>query len=153
MKAMPSFLRSRMAFSRRLIVAIASALALAGCDGNGDRVETFPASGQVLWEGKPLAGALVVLHPLAVADGQALPARAETDEQGKFVLGTYDSEDGVAPGDYVVTVHWHALVKNGESYEPGPDVVPAQFSNRVQSSLKARIAAGENQLLPFQLRR
>ena len=140
-------------FTSRPIFAIACAAALAGCGGSADRAPTYPARGQVLWEGKPLAGALVALHPLTSAGDQTLPARAETDEQGKFVLGTYDSEDGVPAGEYVVTVHWHQLQKNGESFEPGPDVVPAQFSVRAQSELKVRIAAGENQLPPFDLRR
>jgi len=137
----------------RVLFCFALATALAGCGGNADRIETFPASGQVLWEGNPLAGALVVLHPVGASDSQALPALAETDQQGKFVLGTYDSEDGVPAGEYLVTVHWHQLQKNGESYEPGPDVVPPQFSDRAQSQLRIRIAAGENRLPPFVLRR
>lgn len=136
-----------------LLLALAAGAACAGCGGNVDRVETYPASGQVLWEGQPLQGALVVLHPQHAADAQALPARAETDEQGRFVLGTYDAEDGVPAGEYRVTVHWHQLQQDGESSEPGPDVVPRQYSDPAQTELKVRIAAGENQIPTFALRR
>jgi hypothetical protein len=142
-----------MTIQLRLAALSLAAGMLTGCGGRADRIDTFPASGQVLWEGQPLAGALVVLHPQTAGDTGLLPARAETDEQGKFVLGTYDSEDGVPAGDYRVTVHWHPLQKNGESFEPGPDVVPAQYSDPAQSELKISIAAGENQIPPLNLRR
>jgi hypothetical protein len=79
--------------------------------------------------------------------------RARNDEQGKFVLGTYDSEDGVPAGEYRITVHWHQLVQNGGSFEPGPDVVPPQYSNPAQTALRVSIAAGENQIPPLNLRR
>ena len=92
---------------------LTAALLLAGCRESTDRIQTFPARGQVLWEGQPLAGALVVLHPQSTSAPAPLPARAETDAQGNFILGTYDSEDGVPAGDYVITVHWHQLAQGG----------------------------------------
>ena len=136
-----------------LLTLAGAAAALAGCGENGDRIETFPASGQVLWDGQPLVGALVVLHPLASTQPLLLPARGETDEHGRFVLGTYDSEDGAPAGDYRITVHWHPVVNSGGSFEPGPDIVPAQYSDPLRTELKARIAAGENHIPPLSLRR
>ena len=139
--------------SLRLIGCLATLLLLAGCGTSSDRIETHPARGQVLWEGKPLAGALVVLHPQTTSSPAPLPGRAETDAQGNFILGTYDSEDGVPAGDYVITVHWHQLAQDGGSFEPGPDVVPAKYSDPIQTELKFSVAAGENQIPPLNLRR
>ena len=43
------------------LVAAVMAAALGGCSkGHGDRVAVYPAAGQVLWQGKPLAGAIVI---------------------------------------------------------------------------------------------
>jgi hypothetical protein len=130
------------------------AAAVAGCgDAHPDRLQTYPATGQVLWEGRPLAGAIVALHPQDSADLQLLPARAETDADGKFCLGTYDSEDGAPAGQYRVTVLWYSLLKNGESYEPGPNVVPARYSDPDETQLTVQISTGENQIPPLDLRR
>ena len=139
--------------SLRWIGCLATFLLLAGCGSSSDRIETFPARGQVLWEGKPLAGALVVLHPQSTSVPAAFPARAETDSQGNFILGTYDSEDGVPAGDYRITVHWHQLAQDGGSFEPGPDVVPSKYSDPAQTELKISIAAAENEIPPLNLRR
>jgi len=135
-------------------ISLLAAAALTGCgDAHPDRLKTFPVTGQVLWEGRPLAGAIVALHPQDSPDLERVPARAETDADGRFRLGTYDSEDGAPAGAYRVTVLWYPLAKNGESYEPGPNVVPARYSDPDESQLTVRIAEGENQIPPLDLRR
>lgn len=139
--------------SVRVLICLFLAVAAAGCGGSDDRIDTFPARGQVLWEGQPLSGALVVLHPQNASDPISLSARAETDDQGQFVLGTYDSEDGVPAGQYRITVHVHRLQKAGESFEPGPDLMPAKYSDPAQTELTASIAAGDNQIPLLNLRR
>ena len=118
---------------------LTAALLLAGCRESTDRIQTFPARGQVLWEGQPLAGALVVLHPQSTSAPAPLPARAETDAQGNFILGTYDSEDGVPAGDYVITVHWHQLAQDGRRLRVGP--MPPL--DRLRDANRTRVIVGQ----------
>lgn len=59
-----------------------------------------PASGTVTFNGKPLEGAEVVFRSEAVPRN----ASGKTDAQGKFVLTTYEGNDGAILGEYKVTV-------------------------------------------------
>ena len=134
---------------------------LAGCSKSGPpREATNAAKGQVLLDGEPLAGAFVVLHRQGetAAEGsseapKAPAARALTEADGRFTLTTYDAGDGVPAGEYVVTVVQRPAQKNGESFEPGPNVLPPRYASPTTTNLKVRIAAGENELAPLALTR
>src|SRR5688572_2850728 len=87
-----------------LLVVAATAIAAlliatTGCGDGVARIPTHRAQGQVLWEGKPLANAFVVLHP---ESPDLVPARASTDASGNFTLTTFDTGDGAPAGDYKV---------------------------------------------------
>ena len=63
---------------------------LVGCSGEPQEPVYF-VHGQVLWEGRPLADALVVLHRL---DRQGRNLTAEhTDPTGRFEMTTYHLGD------------------------------------------------------------
>lgn len=129
----------------------AAALFVTGCGDTGpERVQVFPAEGKVIWNGQPVAGALVVLHPSA---GNPISARAQTEKDGTFKLSTYDTGDGVPPGEYTVTVEWRKLIQKDGEYKPGPNVLPNKFSQPTTSTLKVRIAEGTNVLDPITLTR
>lgn len=69
-----------------------------GCD-SGPAV--YPASGVVRFEnGQPVRNASIEFVPKA---GGPSP-RARIDAEGRFVLGTYASDDGAPPGAYLVIV-------------------------------------------------
>ncbi len=78
-------------------------LSLAGCsaaDGGGDQIDVHPVTGQVTFNGAPVAGATVTFSPK-----QDQPAAfAKTDTKGQYSLTTYESGDGAAAGDYVALV-------------------------------------------------
>jgi hypothetical protein len=59
-----------------------------------------PASGLVLYQGKPVEGAQVVFHNDRVS---RMPG-GTTDAQGKFRLTTFENFDGAILGDYKVSV-------------------------------------------------
>jgi len=59
-------------------------LLAAGCGDSVSRLKTHPVEGFVHFEGRPLPGAFVVLHPKGLADKKVLPAHAKTDAAGKF---------------------------------------------------------------------
>ena len=73
------------------------ALLLAGC---GSSQKTSPVEGDVLLDGKPLAGSSIQF----VAQGKGHDATGETDKNGHFVMSTFQPKDGVLPGNYKVVI-------------------------------------------------
>lgn len=78
------------------------ACCVAGCSGGPERPETYPVTGTVTLDGKPVEGATVVFVPKEKGKGRA--ATGVTDSNGKYSLGTFASGDGVIPGQYLVKV-------------------------------------------------
>jgi hypothetical protein len=82
--------------------------ALAGCGGSsefdGERVETVPAKGTVKVDGKPFGPGSIEFVPMAGEEGKTRPATARVADDGAFVLGTYEEEDGAIPGAYRVNI-------------------------------------------------
>ena len=138
-----------------LLVVAATAIAAlliatTGCGDGVTRIPTHRAQGQVLWEGKPLANAFVVLHP---ESPDLVPARASTDASGNFTLTTFDTGDGAPAGDYKVTVAFYQPINQGGSLVPGPNIIPPKYSDAAATQLRVSIREGENQLPPVTLRR
>lgn len=80
--------------------ALLSSLTLAGCGGGADLPPTYPASGTVTLDDKPLANVLVRFHPESGRGAESI-----TDENGKFTLTTFNTADGALEGQHQVTVH------------------------------------------------
>lgn len=139
--------------SARLLTLAAVALVAYGCGKSGpERIPVYPTEGKIIWNGQPVPGALVVLHPKGTLDARAFPARAQTAKDGTFKLTTYDTGDGVPPGEYTVTVEWCKLIQKDGEFKPGPNVLPPKYSQPTTSDLKIRVAEGPNVLEPFTLR-
>ncbi len=83
--------------SLSVLIAIAASV-LVGC--GPDRPETMPVTGTVTLDGKPVAGAAVMLMP----EAGGRPATAETDESGAFSVMTFEPGDGALLGKHAVTV-------------------------------------------------
>lgn len=144
--------------------AILSCLVLCGCSdsGSASRKPVYPTSGTVEIFGAPLAGATVAFAPL---EGQPT-AFGSTDADGKFVLTTYDYQDGAAAGKFkvIVTKTTSAAAKTtaeGADHEAeavaasshdaegaatdSANLVPAQYANATDSPLNAEVkSSGEN---------
>jgi hypothetical protein len=89
-------------FSNQLVsLALLVALATAGCS-SGDRPDLAKASGVVKLNGIPVPMASVTFVP--VNGGR--PATATTDEDGTYVIRTYDDADGegAAVGEHYVGI-------------------------------------------------
>jgi len=125
------------------------AVALASCSKSPEKPATYPVNGQVLYEGKPAPGAVVILHR---ADASSTPdrPRAKADAKGEFSLTTFTNGDGAPAGDYVVTVEWKRV---DDHPEQGVDLLPASYSNPKISKLKVTITAGSNEPLVLKLQR
>ncbi len=128
-------------------------LLAAGCGGDASRLKTHPVEGVVQFEGRPLPGAFVVLHPKGLADPKILTAHARTDAAGKFKASTYDANDGAIAGEYSVTIQYQELVKTDEGVVAGPNLLPPRYSNPQTTDVMIRVAQGVNKLPVINLTR
>jgi hypothetical protein len=145
-------MRTRSAARLGLAVVLGAALLVPGCV-RSDRKPVYPVQGQVLFEGKPVPGAQVILHPLG-DDDKDHPVRplGQVGPDGSFRLTTYDAGDGAPAGSYAVTV---ALLKKpaGVEGDLSRNVLPPRYANPQTSPLRIDVARGGNELPPFQLTR
>ncbi|MBA3483577.1 MAG: hypothetical protein H0T51_17355 [Pirellulales bacterium] len=147
-----ALLRTRRFFPFvRGLAATACLVALLGCgEAKPDRVAVHPAAGTVTFKGQPAHGASLTLHLKTAAESVPAP-RANVEKDGSFKLSTFNGGDGAPEGEYVVTVRWYKLVKEGSDLIAGPNVIPPKYTNPQSSNLTVRIAAGENALPPIKL--
>lgn len=153
-----------MALNKHIITIIA--LFALGCSSGEEtnRELTYPVSGMVTLDDTPLAGATVTFRP-TVKGGRG--AVAITDETGSYQLMTYETADGAAAGDYIVSVVKQEHTPGDPSYtdsdsdnygqDPPPgaeaktvDLVPTKYANGKTSGLTATVEEGEN-LFPLEL--
>jgi hypothetical protein len=127
-------------------------VAAVGCGSKSgpERVAVFPVQGVVTFKGQPMPGAMLVLHPKAPADSVPAP-RAQVDKDGNVNVSTYDGGDGAPAGEYVVTVQWYKLVKNGSDVVAGPNVVPRKYGTPESSDLVVQVAEGVANSFDFKL--
>jgi hypothetical protein len=83
-------------------LAVVLFLSAASCSNKG--VPLYPVHGRVLLDGKPMAGAMVILHPVDDVGLNGLKPRALADADGWFKIYTYSIGDGAPAGQYAVTV-------------------------------------------------
>ena len=127
-------------------------IVLTGCS-NLSRPPTYPVTGTVTSQGKPVAGAAITFVPTS-KEGEA--ASALTDSEGKYALTTWEAGDGARPGQYRVKVSKQEqvavdpskMVQNlsleeeqkiyVESKKPAPPakrLIPSKFENEETSGL------------------
>jgi len=135
-------------------LAIIILVILAGCGRSGPkRTATNPTKGSIRYQGQPIGGAFVALHPKAGASADVPTATAVVQADGRFAVTTYDSGDGVPEGDYVVTIQWRKATKSGGEFVPGPNLLPAKYSRPETSDVVVHVASGTNDLPPIVLKR
>lgn len=129
------------------LISCCICLLAAGC-GPG-RPATVPVRGAVTLDGKPVAGAQVMLMP---QEG-GRPAQGVTDDAGRFALETFAPGDGALPGRHAVTVTCRRVSGaapdadglEGAVAPGGPKVewiVPQRYSDPKTSGLSAEVAPG-----------
>ena len=123
------------------------AVGIAGCgEGRVEHSAVYPVEGQVIWNGKPLAGAMVILYPQGEAKTDVRAAAAQTGPDGRFRVGTYDAGDAAPEGQYAVTVVHFPLVQRGGDSVPSPNVLPAKYASPKTTDLHVQVAKGANTL-------
>jgi hypothetical protein len=125
-----------------LCSALLASLVLTGCGGG-----TSSVSGKLTLDGEPLArtenvSVTIMFYP---ESGSGAPAAALADEAGGYVLST-GSQQGLAPGNYVVTLSATEFTPPAVAGGmPGNRVLtPARYANPKQSGLRAEVKPGSN---------
>ena len=83
----------------------------AGCSSErkpANELTVVPVSGVVLVDGQPLAGVRIKMFSQTQDREKRAFPRGVTDEEGRFHAWTYRVNDGVPPGDYVMTYVDHS---------------------------------------------
>lgn len=138
---------------RRTLVVAVMAAAVIGCGKRQSEVALNHVEGQVFWKGQPLAGAQIALHPQGKQDEKLLPARARTDAEGRFRLGTFDAADGAVEGEYLVTITHRPIQKMADGgWAPGGNILPPKYATPKTTDLRVHVASGANQLPAFDLK-
>jgi hypothetical protein len=144
----------------RLLFWSAIPLLVVGC-GSG-KIGTYPVTGTVNLDGKPAEGAIVIFCPTEGSE-QFKRERpfGKTGPDGKFELTTFVANDGAPAGDYKVMIRWptaeKALSASEDPNRPtsgsgGGDRLDGKYFNPQQSGLTAKVARGQTELPPFELK-
>jgi hypothetical protein len=132
------------------IVFFALTASLSGCD-EGEPA-CFRVAGQVIRGNRPLADAVVILHPISADHPVILKPVARTDADGRFRVSTYETNDGAPPGDYVITVEWRApRVIGEETIRDGKNLLPAQYAKPKSSPVQYTVVEGDNEIPAIRL--
>lgn len=141
--------------SRKWVLAGLIALSVSLVQGCGSQKKgehpVYPVSGQVLYKGKPLPDAFVMLVP----ETKNLPgAYAKTDQDGRFQTTTYNPKDGAVAGNFKVVVQKSIVPTTEEISDPKvgakikiASAIPLKYSNPNLSKLSANVTQqGPNDL-------
>ena len=130
-----------------ILVTAALTLSLSGCGGE-DVPETAEVSGVVLYKGQPVENAEINFYP---KDGH--PATARTGPDGRFVLTTYNANDGAVPGTHTVTVQLFPAeaLPGMETQSTGAAEIPAKYGSPSASPLTVQVKPDEDNDLTLEL--
>ncbi|MEX2169936.1 MAG: carboxypeptidase-like regulatory domain-containing protein [Pirellulales bacterium] len=113
--------------------------------------ELPPLSGTVTYQGAPVQGAIVVLHPAEA--GELQPAQATTDSNGQFAISTHIGQGayqpGLAPGKYLVEISKREVAS--DFTRPPRHLLPEKYASAKTSELTADVPAEGVEELEFTL--
>lgn len=120
-----------MALSRRLLMI--TLVALAGCGGSSGFPKTYPVTGTVKLNGKPIDGAMVTFQMESGKEN----AIGTTDKNGEFSLSMFRPGDGAVPGKYKVAIKKEDAAPVATNAPPpgqiGSAELPADYAPPVES--------------------
>jgi len=137
--------------NRTVVLLCCGALLLvlsSGCGGSRKPWENvYPAAGQVKFAGRPIGGAQLTFYPKDKSVPATIRPTATTEVDGSFEVGTFGTDDGAPAGEYDVTVTWRPLIGEGSALSPGPNQLPARYSNPESSQLKVVVERGADKTI------
>jgi hypothetical protein len=141
----------------RLALLLAAGLVALCCPACQRGKRFYPVRGQVLADGKPAKGVMVIFHPLDDPDPHPVQPSAVVQEDGSFALRSYlvgqrVLKEGAPAGQYLVTCTWYP--PDLEKYlgmENLPDKLRGRYANPKTSGLRAEVPEGPTELPAFRL--
>jgi hypothetical protein len=131
------------------VVGLAAGFALmslsGGCRSNAPPPEHATVRGTVTFNGKPVAGGLVVFTPDPQRGGHGKPARAETGPDGGFVL-QLDASPQIPAGWYRVSIAPAPAIPDPASLTPP---FPAKLARPDLSGLEREVQPGKEHVFAF----
>lgn len=119
----------------------------AGCSEEELRpaAAVFPVDGQLLFQNKPAAGAVITFHSLATADyeGQKMWLATVKDD-GHFVPKQPDGAIGLPAGEYTLTAEWKV--------EPSGDQFNGKYASPETPLTKITVMESINFLPPINIK-
>ncbi len=109
-----------------------------------------PAAGIARVGKTPLVGAQIRLYPRGMTLPDDAVPTATVQDDGTFALTTFAKGDGAPAGDYVATVQWFRVAKDGSV---GGNALPKRYASPTTSPLTVTILEGKNELPPFTFHR
>lgn len=157
----------RIVLAIRALLLVSVVWMVAGCTRQPSRPKTYPVTGTVTLNARPVEGATVTFIPKegSAAEPKPQAASAITDAEGRYHLGTFASGDGAIPGEYLVKVakyvqpqetsrpadtpesEMDAFLKHQKGNVPktGPgNELPPRYANEKTSGLFFSVQPGEN---------
>ncbi|MEO2088222.1 MAG: hypothetical protein ABGY75_01825 [Gemmataceae bacterium] len=144
---------------RFVMTLIPAVVILAGCGKQGSgEVVARPLSGQVLYDGKPVAGVEVTLLPTDAPMVPSIPRNphATTGPDGRFAIGTFTESDGASEGGYQILCHWPKTAPGAEGEEEVDTALDDRllgWYDAMHSKLSVRVKAEGNESLVIKLDR
>ena len=135
-----------MTIDRVALVALACASAI-GCGEGISAPRTVPASGTVLFKGKPVGGVKVTLHPTS---SMTFTPNGTTGKDGRFALSTASPLDGAPPGEYSATFELLRAGSDSRGLDTEIDVWKGKYANP-DTAPKVTVGSSETTLGPFRL--
>jgi hypothetical protein len=149
-----SYYHPRYGRAGRLLSAMVTAVCLACSQSSGGHPPVYPVKGKVLFNGKPIAGGVVV-YELAEGDAKGSPASPGTgplratgriEPDGRFHLMAFPGAEGVPEGRYIVGIssmpprtEGNLLDSAGAAKKGNPDVLRGRYSDPKTSGLRAEV--------------
>jgi hypothetical protein len=136
-----------MSFKTLLVLSVSCCLTI-GCGGGSGHPKTYPVTGSVKHNGKPVEGAVVTFQ-LAEGKGNAI---GSTDAKGEYTLSTFVPADGAVPGQYRVAISkFTTPPPEKQGLTPGVITsgdLPADYAPPSEKDGSAGASTGPKNLLP-----
>ena len=122
-------------------------------ESSGSSLKTIAVQGTVTWNGKPVPGASIQLHPvLGSKTPQDIHPQGVVGKDNQVEFTTYQPKDGVPVGEYVATVSCMQIkVVDGETVA-GPQLAPAIYTQASTSPLRVKVSSETRKLPPLEIK-
>jgi len=144
--------QSRLYRATLITYALLSASAFSGCGPGNAWDKAYPAKGVVTHKGKPVKDAEIRFFPIDDKFPESVRPWAKSNENGEFVLSTYNRDDGAPTGEYKVTVVHHEIVISKETMTTKPNNLPKKYATKETTDLTVQVGQGETTLPPLELK-